>query len=113
MDKQDVKNQKPKKQDTAKRDFGQKDLKKLTRAELLEIMLAQSKEIDRLRKELEEAKQENWERELALKNTGSIAEASLQLTKVFAEAQKAANIYVEAVRKKAVSAYKTSGKNEI
>lgn len=85
---------------TGRRRMSETDLKKLKRSELLEIMVAQSRRIDDLEERLAAAEQENVERELCVKEAGSIAEASLKLTKVFEEAQKAADIYLDAVRKK-------------
>ena len=76
----------------------EKDLKKLRRAELLEIMLDQSYEIDQLRKRVKELEDKLEDRKIIIDNAGSIAEASLQLTKVFEEAQKAADLYLENVR---------------
>ena len=78
----------------------EKELLKLKKSELLEIMLAQSKEIDKLRAQLAKAKAQLAERNIAIKESGSIAEASLKLNKVFEEAQKAADQYVENVKKK-------------
>lgn len=74
------------------------DLSKLKRAELLEIMLAQSEEIDRLRAELADRERELEDRRIAIERSGSIAEASLRLTKVFEEAQRAADLYLDNVR---------------
>lgn len=76
----------------------EKDLKKLRRAELLEIMLDQSYEIDQLRKRVKELEEQLEDRKIIIENAGSIAEASLQLTKVFEEAQKAADLYLENIR---------------
>ena len=73
---------------------------KLKKSELLEIMLAQSKEIDKLRAKLAKVQAQLAEREIAIKESGSIAEASLKLNKVFEEAQKAADQYVENVKMK-------------
>lgn len=78
----------------------EKELLKLKKSELLEIMLAQSKEIDKLRAQLAKAKAQLAERNIAIKESGSIAEASLKLNKVFEEAQRAADQYVENVKKK-------------
>lgn len=79
----------------------EKELLKLKRSEMLEIMLAQAREIDDLRSELEETKAELADRRIRIENSGSIAEASLQLTKVFEEAQKAADLYVENIKHRA------------
>lgn len=85
-----------------------KDLSKLKRAELLEIMLAQSEEIDRLRKELAEKDRLLQDRQIAIAESGSIAEASLKLTKVFEEAQEAADLYLDNVRRTAGTAASAS-----
>lgn len=76
-----------------------KNLSKLKRAELLEIILAQSEEIERLRAELAQKNAELESKRIAIAESGSIAEASLKLTRVFEEAQKAADLYVANVRR--------------
>ena len=81
----------------------EKELLKLKRSEMLEIMLAQSREIDKLREELEEAKAKVEDRELRLKDCGNIAEASLRLTNIFTEAQKAVDLYVENIKRRAAA----------
>ena len=78
----------------------EKELLSLKKSELLEIMLAQSREIDSLRAQLAEANARLEERRIAIEESGSIAEASLKLTKIFEEAQKAADLYVENVKRK-------------
>ena len=54
---------------------------------MLEIMLAQSREIDRLKKELTDVKAKLADKEIRINRTGSIAEASLAVTNIFEEAQ--------------------------
>lgn len=75
-----------------------KELRKLTRTELLELLLAQSREMDRLNNELELARQQLSKREIALTQSGSIAEAALQLNGIFEAAQAAADQYLENIR---------------
>lgn len=77
-----------------------KELRKLGRRELLTLLLNQSRELDRVRSELEAARAELENRRLTLEESGSIAQASLQLNGVFEAAQKAADEYVESVRAK-------------
>ena len=77
----------------------EKELLKLKRSEMLEIMLAQSREIDSLREQLEEANAKVEDRELRLRDCGSIAEASLRLTNIFEEAQKAVDLYVDNIKR--------------
>ena len=75
-------------------------LDKLKKKELLEIMLAQGEEIDALRAKVAELEAKLADRELRLQNVGSIAEASLQVTDIFKEAEKAAAIYLENIRRR-------------
>ena len=94
-----------------------KNLRKLSRFELLEMLLEKSREADRLQKENEElrnyikeiAQKENDnlkqyirerldERRITIENAGSIAEAALQLNNIFELAQKAADQYVKNVK---------------
>jgi hypothetical protein len=76
-----------------------KELHKLKRAELLEIMLAQSSEIEKLRGELEAAEEKLKSRELEIAESGSIAEAALRLNHIFEDAQAAADLYLENIRR--------------
>lgn len=76
-----------------------RELKKLNRAELLEMLLEQSKEVERLTNEVNNLKKGLEKKEILLKESGSIAEASLKLTNIFQEAQKAADMYIENTRK--------------
>ncbi len=78
----------------------QQDLTKIKKHELLEIMLAQSKEIDKLRERVAELEAELAKREFDIGNIGSIAEASLAVTKIFKEADEAARIYLENIRRR-------------
>ena len=73
----------------------QKDLKKIKRAELLELMLAQAQRIKELEIELTKVREELNSKKLKIKESGSIAEASLKLNKVFESAQLAADQYYD------------------
>ncbi|CYY37132.1 hypothetical protein [Streptococcus suis] len=77
-----------------------KNLRKLKRIELYEIMLAQSEEIDCLRNQLEKIKTELADRRIMISQSGSIAEASMKLTNIFEEAQKAVDLYLYNVKNK-------------
>ena len=79
--------------------MNEKDFRKLKRVELYEIMLAQAEEIDNLRAQLAAAKKELKNKRIDIQRSGSIAEASLKLTKVFEEAQKAADLYLSNIKK--------------
>lgn len=80
-------------------------LRKLSRAELLEMLIDEGKENLRLReklaeteRELEEAEKRLNERAVTIANAGSLAEAVLQLNGVFAAADRAAEQYLENLR---------------
>lgn len=75
-----------------------RELQKLKRVELLQLLVEQSRELDALRKELEETKKQLADRELHMQEAGSIAEASMQLNGVFEAAQRAADQYLESIR---------------
>ena len=90
-----------KKEDKANiEESGDKDLTKLKKKEILEIMVRQSEEIDRLNARIAELEKELEENRIEIDKAGSIAEASLAVTKVFQEADKAAKIYLENIRRK-------------
>ena len=72
-----------------------KELKRLSRSELLEMLIQQSKELELLRKQLDAAQTALQNREIAITNAGSIAEAALQLNGVFTAAQDACQQYME------------------
>ncbi|MEE8885816.1 MAG: hypothetical protein SOI56_04485 [Eubacteriales bacterium] len=69
-------------------------LLRMRKQDLLEIMLAQSREIDNLRSQVSELQKELADKKILIRQAGSIAEASLALTRIFDEAQKAADLYV-------------------
>ena len=70
-----------------------KDLKKLSRLDLLELLLEQSKEIDNLKAELEETKNQLNQKEIM------ISDAVLKLNDIFSIAQETENQYVNSVKK--------------
>ena len=75
-----------------------KELKRLNREELLEILVEQASEIERLKAELEQMKGRLDSRELKCSKAGSIAEAALSVNEVFERAQAAADQYIENIR---------------
>ncbi|MDY4970951.1 MAG: DNA repair protein [Lachnospiraceae bacterium] len=76
-----------------------KELHKLKRAELLEMLIEQQKELLDVKQRLEEAEKKLKSRDLVISRAGSIAEAALQLNGVFEAAQKAADQYLANVKK--------------
>lgn len=75
-----------------------KQMQKLNRAELLEMLLQRTRECDELRAELDAVRGRLESRELAVTESGSIAEAAIRVSGVFEAAQQAADQYVENVR---------------
>ena len=70
-----------------------RELKKLSRTDLMEILLELTTENEQLRKELDETKDKLNNKMLAIDNAGSLAEAALQLNGVFEATQEACNQY--------------------
>lgn len=79
----------------------EKELKKLNRYQLLELLVVQTERADRLQARLDETEKQLHEQHVQLSSLGSIAEASLHLRGVFRAAQDAADTYIEAAKKKA------------
>lgn len=76
-----------------------KDLKRLRRDELLEMLIAQSKRTDQLQAELDAARAQLASRAIVLEEAGSIAEAALRINGVFEAAQAAAQQYLDNIRR--------------
>lgn len=79
----------------------EKDLKKLSRAELLQLLIYQTKRVNELQKKLEETNKKLESKRIAIKKSGSIAEAALRLNDIFETAQQAADQYVANVKRNA------------
>ena len=75
-----------------------KDLQKLKRIELLEILIEQGKTIERLEQELAEANKKLEAKNMNMTEAGSIADAAMQITGIFEAAQSAAHIYLDNVQ---------------
>lgn len=76
------------------------ELRKLKRADLLELLVAQGKENEALQEKLRQAEAALWDRQIQLDEAGNIAEAALRLSGVFQAAQQASDQYLESIRKK-------------
>lgn len=76
-----------------------KELRRLSRMELIGLLLEQTRESERLRQELEQTKALLEDRRILLSNAGSIAEASLQINQVMEAAQRTADQYIENVQR--------------
>lgn len=83
-----------------------KELRRLSRAELLELLLEQTKELDEVKgrletanKELEEARAALKKREIDIDEAGSIAVAALKVNGIFEVAQAASQQYIENIKR--------------
>ena len=79
----------------------EKELRKLNRYQLLELLVMQTERAEKLQKQLERAEAQFNDQDIRLTALGSIAEASLQLHGVFEAAQAAADAYLESARTQA------------
>lgn len=78
----------------------EKELKKLNRYQLLEMLIIQTERAEELKNKLEEAQKQLDSREVEMTVMGSIAEAALHLNGVFEAAQNAADTYINAVKER-------------
>lgn len=75
-----------------------RQLRRLSRRDLLGLLEELSRENDRLRAELDKANKKLEDRRVRLAECGSMAEAALVLGGVFEAADRAADIYKESLR---------------
>ena len=75
------------------------ELRRMSRKDLLEVLIRQSKKIDELTLELDKTKKELEDKNIDIKESGSLAEASLKLNKIFNDADLAAKQYIENIKK--------------
>lgn len=76
----------------------EQELRRLSRKELLEMLIMQSEELESTKKKLANTKSKLLEREISIDNAGSIAEAALQVNGVFEAAQKACEQYIDNIK---------------
>lgn len=76
-----------------------KDVKKLKRAELLEILIEQTDENDRLKSRIAELEKKLDERVITIEKAGSIADAAMALSDIFAQTQQVADSYLQSIQK--------------
>ena len=76
----------------------EKEMKKLSRADLLELLIEQSQEVQQLRTWLKQAEEQLASRHLDICDAGSIAEAALRVNGVFEAAEAAAQQYLDNIR---------------
>ena len=72
----------------------EKELRKLNRSELLQLLLIQTRENERLQKELDAAHRQIADRRLHVEKAGNLAQAVLEVNHALEAAQKAAEQYL-------------------
>lgn len=77
-----------------------KELRKISRKELLELLLEQAKKIEALEQELAKTKKKLDSKKITIDESGSIAEASLKLNNIFEIAQETAEQYLINIKEK-------------
>lgn len=80
-----------------------KELRRLRRKDLLEILLEQTRRIEELELELEKTKEKLNDKKVLLSNVGSLAEASLKLSDIFKAADEAIAIQIKNIEEMAKS----------
>ena len=88
-----------------------KQLKRLSRRDLLEMLLEISKENEQLKSENRQLKEKLENRKIELENCGSLAEAALKLNDIFRAADRACRQYIENIRLKSEMMDKPAEKN--
>ena len=78
-----------------------KELRRLRRDDLLQILISQQRQIDELTVSLEQAQGELGKRNIAIEEAGSVAEAALRLNGVFEAAQASVDQYTQEMRDRA------------
>ena len=76
-----------------------KELRCLSRSELLEMLIAQTEENSQLKIRLEQAEAQLRDRRIEIDKAGSLAEAALSLNGVFQAAEAAAQQYLENIQR--------------
>ena len=76
----------------------EQNLRKLTRTELLEMLIQQGEELEELQLRVQDQQLQLESRKLQMEQAGSIAEAALNISGVFAAAEAAAAQYLESIK---------------
>ena len=79
----------------------EKELKKLNRYQLLELLVIQTERADQLQERVDKLEAKLQEQKFKFSKLGSIAEATVHVNKVFEASQNAADMYLESARQQA------------
>ena len=77
----------------------ERELRRLSRTDLLELLVAQRRENEQLRCILDQTQAQLADRTIQIDKAGSIAEASLQLSGIFNAAQDSCQYYMDNIRR--------------
>ena len=75
-----------------------KEFKRLSRAQLIDVIYQFQLQVDKLTEENRELERELTDKRLRLRNAGNIAEAALEINDCFCNAQKAAEQYLNEIK---------------
>ena len=75
-----------------------RQLRKASRLELLQILLEQKRENESLRQQIAEMEQQLLKRQITIDQAGTLAEAALKLSGIFEAAETACQYYTENIR---------------
>ncbi len=75
-----------------------RELRKLRRIDLLELLIQQDEEMEELKMRLKRAEEQLAAREIDVKRAGSLAEASISISGVMEAAENAAKLYLENIQ---------------
>lgn len=75
----------------------EKELRKLNRRDLLEMLIMQAKRTEELQAQLDDTRKQLDDKEITVNNAGSMAEAALKLNGIFEAADAAAAQYIKSV----------------
>ncbi len=78
--------------------MAEKELRKMSRTELIEIIYALQQNEKQLKNEIESLRKSLNEKTIIIENSGSIAEAALKLNHIFEDAQAAAEQYIQSIQ---------------
>lgn len=76
-----------------------KELQRLNRGELLQMLIGQMEENKDLQEKLQKMEEELRNRKITIENSGSLAEAALSLNHIFQDADSAAKEYLDNIKR--------------
>ena len=75
-----------------------RQLRRASRADLLKLLLEQRKESEALRQQISQMEEQLQRRQIAIDQSGTLAEAALKLSGIFDAAETACQYYTENIR---------------